>query len=69
MKLVVLNASIIWWNQKIVWWLVPWKKRWNEKLQQLAELEAGYEKASQESRLELNQQQGVRTRKLSLMAK
>ncbi len=33
------------------------EKRWNEKLQQLAELEAAYQQASQGSRLEINQQQ------------
>ncbi len=33
------------------------EKRWNEKLQQLAELEAAYEQAKQVERLELNQQQ------------
>ena len=33
------------------------EKRWNEKLQQLAELEAAYEQASQMERLELDEQQ------------
>ena len=33
------------------------EKRWNQKLQQLAELEAAYEQACRVERLELNEQQ------------